>query len=135
MAKPYSDDLRERVVSAVVDGGLSRHQAAARFGVAVSTVVTWVLRFQKSGDVRPGQMGGHKPRKIAGEHAVWLIKRLQGPDFTIRGLVDELVGRGLSVDYHTVWDFVHEARLTYKKRRWSPANGADRISSAVGNSG
>jgi transposase len=29
MAKPYSDDLRERVVNAVEREGMSRHQAAA----------------------------------------------------------------------------------------------------------
>ena len=43
MAKPYSEDLRKRVVAAV-DGGLSRHQAAALFDVGVSTVVHWVRR-------------------------------------------------------------------------------------------
>ena len=42
------------------------------------------------------------------------------------GLVDELAERGLQVDYHTVWDFVHGEKLTYKKRRWSPASGTGR---------
>jgi putative transposase len=37
MGKPYSMDLRERVVAAVETGGLSCHQAAAQFGVGVST--------------------------------------------------------------------------------------------------
>ncbi len=32
-------DLRERAVSATNDEGLSRHEAAARFGIAVSTAV------------------------------------------------------------------------------------------------
>jgi hypothetical protein len=32
MGRPYSDDLCERVVRAVINGGLSRHQAAAQFG-------------------------------------------------------------------------------------------------------
>jgi Transposase DDE domain len=35
MGKPYSMDLRERVVAAVETGGLSCHQAAAQFGVGV----------------------------------------------------------------------------------------------------
>ena len=34
MARAYSLDLRERVVAAVMTGGLSRREAAARFGVA-----------------------------------------------------------------------------------------------------
>ncbi len=39
MVKPYSMDLRERVVLAVEEGGLSRRQAAERFGVAISTAI------------------------------------------------------------------------------------------------
>ena len=31
MGRAYSNDLRERVVRAVIKGGLSRHQAAAQF--------------------------------------------------------------------------------------------------------
>jgi transposase len=135
MARPYSTDLRERIVLAVVKDGLSRNQAAARYGVAVSTVIGWVHRFQETGSLAPGQMGGHKPRKISGEHAVWLASRIQAGDFTLHGLVGELAGRGLVADYHTVWDFVHAARLSYKKRRWSPASGTDPMSSAAGRSG
>ncbi|MCH9019639.1 MAG: IS630 family transposase, partial [Proteobacteria bacterium] len=38
MGKSLSDDLRVRVVEAV-DGGTSRRQAAARFGVSVSSAI------------------------------------------------------------------------------------------------
>jgi len=57
MAKPYSIDLRERVVAAVEQGGLSRHQAAAHFGVAVNTAINWVRRLRETGSTAPGQMG------------------------------------------------------------------------------
>jgi len=135
MARPYSIDLRERVVGSVVEGGLSRNQAAARFGVAVSTVVGWVCRYAETGSVAPGQMGGHKPRKICGDHAIWLSSRIRERDFTLHGLVAELGERGLVVDYHSVWDFVHAAKLTYKKRRWSPASGIGPMSPAAGTNG
>jgi putative transposase len=58
MGRPYSLDLRERVVRAVVKGGLSRHQAAAQFGVAISTAINWVRRFRETGSVEPDQVGG-----------------------------------------------------------------------------
>jgi putative transposase len=54
MGKPYSMDLRERVVAAVDRGGLSCHKAAAQFGVGVNTAILWVRRFrwpvEKAGD-------------------------------------------------------------------------------------
>ncbi len=117
MAKPYSIDLRERAVAAVLPGGLSRHRAAAQFGLAVSTVVNWVRRFRETGSVAPGQMGGHKPKAIAGDHRVFLARRVREGGFTLRGLVSELAERGLKVDYRSVWNFVHAERLSFKKNR------------------
>ncbi|WP_369810043.1 IS630 family transposase [Bradyrhizobium sediminis] len=114
MGKPYSLDLRKRVVTAI-EGGMSRNQAAKRFGVAISTAIGWMQRVEETGSVEPGQMGGHKPKAISGDHAVWLSQRLRDSDFTIRGLVAELAGRGLKVDYHSVWDFVHAEKLSFKK--------------------
>jgi transposase len=60
-------------------------------------------------------MGGHKPQAIRGEHRTWLLERIKVPDFTLRGLVAELAERGLKVDYRSVWDFVHGAKLSFKK--------------------
>ena len=115
MGKPYSTDLRERVVASVLDGGLSRNKAAAQFAVAVSTVVTWVKRYQETGSVEPGQMGGHKPKSIRGEHEAFLTQRVRESAFTLRGLVRELAERGLKVDYRSVWNFVHADNLSFKK--------------------
>src|SRR5882672_10339936 len=53
MGKPYSMDLRKRVVAAVETGGLSCHQAAAQFGVGVSTAIVWVRRLRETGSVAP----------------------------------------------------------------------------------
>jgi transposase len=116
MGKPYSMDLRERVVAAVQSGGMSRNRAAKQFGVAVGTAINWVKRLGETGSVAPGKMGGHKRRKIAGEHRVWLLGRMQDRDFTLRGLVVELAERGLKVDYRSVWEFVHAEKVSFKKK-------------------
>src|ERR1700683_1527687 len=117
MGKPYSVDLRERVVAAVETGGMSCHRAAAQFGVGISTAINWVKRLRETGSVAPGQMGGHKPKSISGEHRAWLLERTKERYFPLRGLVAELAGRGLKVDYRTVWSFVHAEKLSFKKNR------------------
>jgi putative transposase len=117
MARPLSIDLRERVVDAVVRDGLSCRKAAVRFGVGESTAIAWVARFRATGSVAPGQMGGHRPKKLIGAWRDWLLERCRGRDFTLRGLVAELAGRGMQVDYRTVWEFIHAEGLTHKKRR------------------
>lgn len=117
MAKPYSMDLRERVVAAVEREGLSRRHAAARFGVSYSAAIDWLKRVRETGSAKPDRMGGYKPKKIAGMHRDWLLRRCREADFTLRGLVAELGERGLKIDYHSVWDFVHAEQLSHKKRR------------------
>ncbi|MBB4239176.1 putative transposase [Rhizobium esperanzae] len=129
MARPFSDDLRERVVCAVTREGPSCRAAAKRFGIGVSTAIDWVRRLRETGSPAPGQMGGHKRRTICGEQRVWLIERCRAQAFTLRGLVAELAERGLKVDYSAVRTFVHEEGLSYKKRRWSPANASGPMSS------
>jgi putative transposase len=116
MGKPYSVDLRRRVVAAI-EAGMSRNQAAKQFGVAISTAIGWMQRVEQTGSVAPGQMGGHKPKAISGEHAVWLSQRIRAGDYTLRGLVAELGERGLKVDYRSVWEFVHAEKLSFKKKR------------------
>ena len=126
MARPYSIDLRERVVLAVEREGLSRNAAARRFGVAISTAVNWLQRHRDTGSVAHGKIGGHKPRKLVGEHRDWLLEGAK-TDFTLRGLQAELATRGLKVDYRTVWSFAHDEGLSFKKkraaRRTAPAQG------------
>ena len=102
---------------AAVEGGMSRNRAAKQFGVAISTAIGWMKRVDETGSVAPGQMGGHKPKAVSGDDAVWLSQRIKDGDFTIRGLVAELAGRGLKVDYHSVWDFVHAEKFSFKKKR------------------
>jgi putative transposase len=117
MARPYSMDLRERVVWAVERDGLSRRQSGRsvwnrpqdgdRLGSAVS---------------RDGQHGGQADGWLPaeedhGQYREWLLQRCRAQEFTLRGLVAELAERGLQVDYRTVWEFVHAEKLSYKKRR------------------
>jgi putative transposase len=132
MTKPYSLDLRERVVAAVEKEGLSRHQAAARFGVAVSSAVKWVARFRRTGSVAPAKMGGYKPRTLRGEHADWLMGRCMEKHFTISQLVEELrIIRGLKVDRRSVWEFLHAHGLSYKKNRNGSGAGSQRCQKAA----
>ncbi|MBV8136411.1 MAG: transposase [Deltaproteobacteria bacterium] len=55
-----SDDLRERVVEAVVEGGMSRNAAAKRFGISIASAVRWVARFKAKGEISPAPTGGDR---------------------------------------------------------------------------
>ena len=89
MTRPYSNDLRERAVCAILAGGICR-AVAARFGVAVSSVVKWSQRFRATGSAAARPMGGNRPYVLSSERD-WLLKRLgEQPDVTLRALLAEL---------------------------------------------
>ena len=51
MAKTLSLDLRERVVAAV-SNGMSRRQAAERFGVSAASAIRWCSARKRNGERR-----------------------------------------------------------------------------------
>ena len=94
MARPLSNDLRERVVGAVAAGESCR-AVASRFGVAVSSVVKWSQRQRATGSVAPGKMGGHRKRVLE-PHRDFIVERLVFIDETwIKTNMAPLRGWGL----------------------------------------
>jgi putative transposase len=116
MTKPFPMEMRDRAVR-FVNAGESRHEVAARFGIAPSTVIKWLARYDKTGSAAPAKVGGYRPRKITGVWREWLLKRMAAGDFTLQGLTDELEQQGLKVDCKTVWTFVHDEGRSFKKNR------------------
>jgi transposase len=116
MARPYSEDLRERVVGAV-EGGMSRRQVASLFGVAISTVIKWVDAWRATGSVAAKPMGGDRNSRLKGERA-WLLARIEAvPDLTLEEIRAELAARGVFVGYGTVWRFFASEGISFKKNR------------------
>ena len=118
MVRAYFIDLRERVLAAVLNEGMSARGAAARFGISESSAIKWLKRQGQTGAVAPAQIGGYKPRLLVGDLRDWLLERARS-DFTLRGLVAELAGRNVKVEYVQVWRFDHADGLSFKKKRAS----------------
>lgn len=114
MARPYSLDLRERVVATVATGESCR-KVAETYRVSVASVVKWSQRFRSTGSAAPKRMGGNQPRSLAPERD-WVLARLAAsPDLTLRALVVELGERGVVTSYGSVWRIVHDAGISFKK--------------------
>jgi transposase len=119
MTRPLSNDLRKRVVAAVL-GGASCRSAASRFGVSVSSVVKWSQRYRRTGSVAPGQIGGHRKRVLE-PHRAFILERIrQTPHLTLHGLKDELAARGVRVSHNTVWLFLRREGQRFKKNAVRP---------------
>ena len=95
--------------------GESCRSVAARFGVAVSSVVKWSQRYRATGSVSPGKMGGHR-KPVLEPHRAFIKERIrQTPHLTLHKLKDELASCGVKVSHNAVWTFLRREGLRFKK--------------------
>ena len=64
MAKPYSEDLRRRVVGAI-EGGATIPEAAEQCGVSISSVGRFLKLHRETGSVEAAKFGGYKDFALA----------------------------------------------------------------------
>lgn len=84
---------------AVVRDGLSRNQAPAWCGSAVSTANTWVKRYVATGSLDHGQIVSYKLATLSGDHRDRLLQSCGRGGFTLHGLVVEVAAeRSIKVD-------------------------------------
>jgi len=115
-SRTLSLDLRERVVAAI-SGGLSRRQAAERFGVSPASAIRWCALARETGSATPKPRGGDR-----------LSGRIEAQAARIRTLIDEkddltlteirahLAEEGHHFSVGTLWRFFARHRITWKKR-------------------
>lgn len=127
MPKPYSTDLRERVVAAI-QSGLKYHEAAERFAVSVASISRWLSRHRRDETVEPAPFGGHKkPTLAAHEARVWALVENE-PDLTLDAMVERLARDDVRTSRTTLHRFLQSLGLTRKKRRSGPPSRTARTS-------
>jgi transposase len=114
MARPYSNDLRERVALSVASGRKCR-EVATLFQVSVASVVKWSQRYRATGTAASGKMGGYRKPLLEPHRELVLERMAAKPDMTIRELVDELAAHGINTTPVTAWRMVRSAGLRFKK--------------------
>ena len=124
MPRPYSDDLRERVIEAV-EAGASRREAAESFNLSASSAVKWLQRWRDTGSARAKPSGGStSPLE---KHAEWLLALVgEQPDLTLDEIVAAMRKHRIPGSRTAVWRFFERHNVTVKKKRYGqkkPARG------------
>src|SRR6266566_3024321 len=133
MPKPYSDDLRERVIEAVA-AGASRREAAESFSLSASSAVRWLQRWRDTGSARAKLSGGStSPLE---EHVEWLLA-LVAEQPALDEIVTAMRKRRIPGSRTAVWRFFERHNLTFKKsptrRRTTAERRTDLPSSPMSN--
>src|ERR1700674_2166863 len=124
MGKPYSDDLRGRVIGAAQDGA-TIPETAEQLGVSISSVVRFRRLHRETGSVSPAKFGGYKGYALAAHEG--LVRQLvaQQPDITLAELEAVLAKKKVTVGQSSISRFLHHLKLRFKKksagRRAGPA--------------
>jgi transposase len=118
MGRPYSEDLRSRIVAAV-QAGATRAAAAEQFAVSVSCAVKLMQHVRRTGSVAPAPRG-RRPFALA-QHGA-LVRELvaKQPDATLDELTSEIESRGIRASRSAVDRFLKACGLTLKKSRCMP---------------
>jgi transposase len=133
MPRAYSQDLRDRVIDAVLVGGESRRAAARRFGVSDASAVKWLQRVTRLGDRRCAGTGGHRPSKVK-PHRDWLLVAIAAePDVTLAALSGRLLAeRGVRADTGMLSRFFTSEGISFKKKRAAKRAGPARRGAQAG---
>ena len=115
MAKPYSQDLRDRVIEAVERGKLSRRAAARHYEVSESVAIKWLERLERHGSRQPVGHGGHRASKLMPHRDFLEAARAEKSDVTLQALCDRLSAeRGVKADTSMMSRFFRRIGVTVK---------------------
>ncbi|MCF6117094.1 MULTISPECIES: IS630 family transposase [Mesorhizobium] len=115
MGKALSVDLRSRVLKAS-DEGMSARQAAARFGVGVSSAIRWIAR-AKIGELAPRPQGRRRASSLDAHEAfvVGLIEERK--DITLNEMVERLVAeQSVRISRSALSAWLRRHGWTFKKK-------------------
>lgn len=115
--KPYSQDLRDRVLRALRAGKLSQAKLAAQFGLSLSTVEKWWAGWRTTGR-RTALPGGHGVARTLQPYAAFLRTAVkQQPDATLEELCEQLAeAEGVWVSASMMCRELQGLRLPRKKK-------------------
>lgn len=117
MGKAYSQDLRDRVIDAVIFDGMSCRSAAARFGIGESSAIRWVDRYRRTNSRDPAGTGGHRPSKTK-PHRLWLLSLIENePDLTLEAVSERFwAEKNVRADTSMLSRFYTGEGISFKKK-------------------
>lgn len=127
MTRAYSQDLRDRVIDAVIIEGMSRHGAAHRFGVSPASAIKWVQRYERDGSRTKRGTGGHRPSPVR-QHREWLLALVQAEfSLTLQAMCDRLRAvHGVRSDPGILSRFFRAEGISIKKNYFAQRAAAAR---------
>src|SRR5262249_4799628 len=123
MAKPYSEDLRRRVIETIASGA-TIPEAAEQCGVSISSIVRFLRLHRETGSVTPAKVAGYQHVPLA-EHED-LVRQLlaQQPDIAVAEHSARLTKKKIKAGKSAIFRFLHHLKLPFKKKSAGRGEGS-----------
>src|SRR5260370_55302 len=114
MPKPYSRDLRERVIASI-EAGASRREAAELYGISPSVVVIWARQWKTTRSIEAKPSGGSiSPLEDHAAFSLGLVT--EHPDMTLDEVVTAMSKARIAGSRTAVWRFYERHDFSFKKK-------------------
>jgi transposase len=124
--KPYSQDLRERVLRAV-ESSMPRADIVTTFAVSLATIKRYLKQRRESGHIQPKAIPGRPARKGAALQAGLLAQLQAHEDARLEDHCQQWQAEhGVQMSTATMSRAIRRLGWTRKKSHWQPANVARR---------
>ena len=119
--KPYSQDLRDRIIQALEAGRETQRAIALRFCVSGAFVEKLWQRWRRTGSSRPKPHAGGRQSTLKDHLALLAHEVAQQPDATLAELRDRVAAaHGPRVSTATICRALQRLKLPVKKSRSTP---------------
>ncbi|MCP5124703.1 MAG: transposase [Gammaproteobacteria bacterium] len=107
MSKPYSEDLRTRVIQSYLNG-LSKMDIVTLFKIGMDTLNRWIRQYLQTGDIKPKKRTQFRARKFSDSDLKDYIRN--NPSVTLKQIAEHF-----SVKPSSVQARLKALNITYKK--------------------
>ena len=110
MSKPYSEDLRARVIQSYLNG-LSKIDIVTLFKIGMDTLNRWIRQYLQTGDIKPKRRTQFRARKLSDSDLTDYIRN--NPSVTLKQIAEHF-----SVKPSSIQARLKALNITYKKKQF-----------------
>jgi len=131
--KPYSLDMRQKIINSYEAGNTSIRKVAARFQVSKSTVQELLKRKRETGELFPRQAKGGKPSQLLGQEQQIKEMVAEHPDYQLAEYCEYWEEKtGVRLSESAMCRFLQKQQLTMKKKQYGAAKPIKKVQKRSG---
>lgn len=126
MPAPLSNDLRKRMIEAMIDNGLSAKATAKHYGVALSSAIKLKRHYLKYNTYKPLKVGGFKKHKLSNFDKILRDFLTSSKDSTLFELCYFFNNQGVNISFMSIYRYLKKIGYSLKKRQFMPESNCEK---------